>query len=56
MFPDFSHDLNLMCGALPVSPEDAAGIAAAAQRLKDRPAQEHPDLEWRPVSYEALLS
>jgi hypothetical protein len=47
--------LHDMCGATPVSAEDAVGIAAAAQRLKDRPVQEHPEIEWQPVSYEAML-
>lgn len=41
--------------AMPLSPEDSPAIAAAAQSLKDRPAQTSPEPESLPVSYEALL-
>lgn len=40
MFPDYTNDLTLMCGALPVSAEDAVGIAEAAERLKQRHAEQ----------------
>lgn len=30
--------LHAMCGALPVSPEDAPGVVEAAEALKDRQA------------------
>ena len=36
MFIDCSNMLNDMCGALPVSAEDALGLQAAADRLKGR--------------------
>lgn len=36
--------LHAMCGALPVSPEDAPGIAAAVQRLHERHARTSSDI------------
>jgi hypothetical protein len=35
MFIDPSNMLNEMCGALPVSAEDAPGLQAAADRLRN---------------------
>jgi hypothetical protein len=40
MFPDYTNDLSRMCGALPVSAEDAASIVNAAERLKQGHAEQ----------------
>jgi gamma-glutamyltranspeptidase len=40
MFPDFSQDLNRMCGALPVSAEDVPGLAEAVERIHERYAEQ----------------